>query len=86
MGAGSESHGLYYLQRSTSTICASIESPGLIHRRLGHPSLNKLKKMVPHLSLLESLECESCQLGKHVRASFPNSVNSRAMCLKISHI
>nr|KYP51688.1 Retrovirus-related Pol polyprotein from transposon TNT 1-94 [Cajanus cajan] len=35
--------------------------------------------MVPHLSRLESLECESCQLGKHVRASFPNSINSRAM-------
>nr|KYP52187.1 Retrovirus-related Pol polyprotein from transposon TNT 1-94 [Cajanus cajan] len=80
IGAGSESHGLYYLQPSTSTICASIESPGLIHRRLGHPSLNKLKKMVPHLSRLESLECESCQLGKHVRASFPNSVNTRAIC------
>nr|KYP76032.1 Retrovirus-related Pol polyprotein from transposon TNT 1-94 [Cajanus cajan] len=79
IGAGSESHGLYYLQPSTSTICASIESPGLIHRRLGHPSLNKLKKMVPHLSRLVSLECESCQLGKHVRASFPNSINSRAM-------
>nr|KYP49899.1 hypothetical protein KK1_028398 [Cajanus cajan] len=79
IGAGSESHGLYYLQPSTSTICASIESPGLIHRRLGHPSLNKLKKMVPHLSRLVSLECESCQLGKHVRAYFPNSINSRAM-------
>ncbi|XP_020236354.1 uncharacterized protein LOC109815938 isoform X1 [Cajanus cajan] len=45
IGVGSESHGLYYLQPSTSTICASVESPGLIHRRVGHPSLNKLKKM-----------------------------------------
>nr|KYP40247.1 Retrovirus-related Pol polyprotein from transposon TNT 1-94 [Cajanus cajan] len=79
IGVGSKSHGLYYLQPSTSTICASVESPSLIHRRLGHPSLNKLKKMVPHLSCLESLECESCQLGKHVRTSFPNSINSRAV-------
>nr|KYP37063.1 Retrovirus-related Pol polyprotein from transposon TNT 1-94 [Cajanus cajan] len=73
---GSESHGLYYLQPSTST---TVESASLIHRRLGHPSLNKLKKMVPHLSRLESLECESCQLGKHVRTSFPNSINSRVV-------
>nr|KYP42217.1 Retrovirus-related Pol polyprotein from transposon TNT 1-94 [Cajanus cajan]KYP42227.1 Retrovirus-related Pol polyprotein from transposon TNT 1-94 [Cajanus cajan] len=35
--------------------------------------------MVSHLSRLESFECELCQLGKHVRASFPNSINSRAM-------
>nr|KYP53389.1 Two pore calcium channel protein 1 [Cajanus cajan] len=35
--------------------------------------------MVPHLSHLESLECESCQLGKHVRTSFPKSINSRAV-------
>nr|KYP45103.1 Retrovirus-related Pol polyprotein from transposon TNT 1-94 [Cajanus cajan] len=79
IGVGYESHGLYYLQSSTSTICASVESPSLIHRRLGHPSLNKLKKMVPHLSRLESLECESCQLGKHVRTSFPKSIKSRAV-------
>nr|KYP75541.1 Retrovirus-related Pol polyprotein from transposon TNT 1-94 [Cajanus cajan] len=79
IGAGSESHGLYYFKPSTSTICASVESPSLIHCRLGHPSLNKLKKMVPYLSRLESLKCESCQLGKHVRTSFPNSINNRAV-------
>lgn len=80
IGAGSESHGLYYLQQPSSAICAAAaESPSLLHRRLGHPSLDKLKKMVPYLSQLESLECESCQLGKHVRSSFPSSVNKRAL-------
>ena len=52
IGAGSESRGLYYLQPPSSTICAVTESPGLLHRRLGHPNLNKFKKMIPHLSHL----------------------------------
>ena len=34
--------------------------------------------MVPSLSTLKSFECESCQLGKQARASFPRSVNNRA--------
>jgi len=56
----------------------AANSPSLLHCWLGHPSLDKLKKMVPHFSQLESLECESCQLGKHFRASFPSSISSRA--------
>ncbi|GAU10216.1 hypothetical protein TSUD_420220, partial [Trifolium subterraneum] len=55
IGAGTESRGLYYLQPSTSTICVAAESPELLHRRLGHPSLSKLKKMVFGLPQLESL-------------------------------
>lgn len=34
-----------------------------------------MKNMVPGLQTLTSLSCESCQLGKHVRSSFPNEVN-----------
>ncbi|RDX96106.1 hypothetical protein CR513_21286, partial [Mucuna pruriens] len=49
----------------------------LLHNRLGHPSLAKLKLMVPSLNKLSTLECESCQLGKHVRSTFPNQVNKR---------
>lgn len=61
IGTGYESHGLYYL-RSSSTIASSstTESPSLLHRRLGHPSLKKLRVMVPNLSQLQSLDCESC--------------------------
>lgn len=50
----------------------------MIHRRLGHPSFDKLKVLVPQLLHLKSLDCESCQLGKHVRASFPSSSNKRS--------
>ncbi|RVX14206.1 Retrovirus-related Pol polyprotein from transposon RE1 [Vitis vinifera] len=48
------------------------------HRaRLGHPSLSKFQKMVPHFSTLLSLACESCQLGKHTRVSFPKRLNNQ---------
>ena len=33
--------------------------------------------MVPNLSTLESLECESCQLGKHVHSSFSSRTQKR---------
>jgi len=79
IGTGSESQGLYYLHSHPSTICGVSASPDIIHRRLGHPSLDKLKVLVPHLLHLKSLDCESCQLGKHVRVSFPSCANKRSM-------
>ncbi|RDX77387.1 hypothetical protein CR513_42506, partial [Mucuna pruriens] len=72
-----ESRGLYYLSNNPSTLCFASVSPKLLHNRLGHPSLAKLKLMVPSLNKLSTLECESCQLGKHVRSTFPNQVNKR---------
>ena len=33
--------------------------------------------MVPSLGKLQALECESCQLGKHVRSSFPKQTETR---------
>ena len=35
--------------------------------------------MVPHFFKLSSLDCESCQLGKQSRTSFPKRVNNRAV-------
>ena len=78
IGIGRESEGLYYLSPSTSPVaCTSSCSPSLLHNRFGHPSLSKLRKMDASLSTLSSLPCESCQLGKQTRTSFPSS-NSRA--------
>ncbi|RVW39151.1 hypothetical protein CK203_078170 [Vitis vinifera] len=63
--------GLYHLTSPSSPVaCISNDAPLLIHNRLGHPSLSKFQKMVPHFSTLSSLACESCQLGKHTRVSF----------------
>ncbi|KAK4391658.1 Retrovirus-related Pol polyprotein from transposon RE2 [Sesamum angolense] len=46
------------------------------HSRLGHPSLPTLQKILPIDSA--RLECESCELGKHHRASFPPRVEKRS--------
>ncbi|RVW15191.1 hypothetical protein CK203_090708 [Vitis vinifera] len=43
-----------------------------------HRTLSKFQKMVPRFSTLSSLSCESCQLGKHTRVSFPKRLNNRA--------
>ncbi|RVW30164.1 Retrovirus-related Pol polyprotein from transposon TNT 1-94 [Vitis vinifera] len=79
IGIGRESQGLYHLTSpSTPAVCISTDAPLLIHSRLGHPSLSKFQKMVPRFSSLSSCACESCQLGKHTRVSFPKRLNNRA--------
>ena len=70
--------GLFHLSLPfCSTTCTSTEAPLLLHSRLGHPSLSKFRKLVPHFSSLSSLECESYQLGKHTRVSFPKRLDPR---------
>ena len=79
IGIGRESQGLYHLTSDSSpAVCISTDAPLLIHNRLGHPSLSMFQKMVPRFSTLSSLACESCQLGKHTRVSFPKRLNNRA--------
>ncbi|KAJ9674602.1 hypothetical protein PVL29_023878 [Vitis rotundifolia] len=78
IGIGRESQGLYHLTSPSPVVCISTDAPLLIHSRLGHPSLSKFQKMVPSFSSLSSLVCESCQLGKHTRVSFPKRLNNRA--------
>ncbi|RVX21546.1 Retrovirus-related Pol polyprotein from transposon RE1 [Vitis vinifera] len=79
IGIGRESQGLYHLTSPSSpAACISTDTPLLIHSRLGHLSLSKFEKMVPRFSTLSSLACESCQLGKHTRVSFPKRFNNRA--------
>ena len=77
IGIGYESQGLYYIQPTSSIICAIAKSLGLLHCCLGHPNIEKFCKMVPNLSTLKSLKCDSCQLGKHVRSSFPNRTQNK---------
>ena len=61
IGVGHESQGLFHLCLPLcSTAYTSTKAPLLIHSCLGHPSLSKFRKMVPHFSSLSSLECESC--------------------------
>ena len=61
IGIGHESQGLFHLSLPLcSTACTSTKAPLLLHKRLGHPSLSKFRKLVPHFFSLSSLECESC--------------------------
>ena len=78
IGIGHESQGLFHLSSPLcSTTCTSTEAPLLLHSCLGHPSLSKFRKLVPHFSSLFSLECESCQFGKHTRVLFPKCFDPR---------
>ena len=54
-----------------STSSSSLHDSLLWHCRLGHPSFAKLKETLPWLSLSE-FKCESCELGKHHRSSYPS--------------
>ena len=79
IGIKRESQGLYHLtSQSPPAVCVSTDAPLLIHSRLGHPSISKFQKMVPHFSTLSSLACESCQLGKHTCVLFLQRLNNRA--------
>ena len=57
---------LFALSASSSSLHDSL----LWHCRLGHPSFVKLKETLPWLHLSE-FHCESCELGKHHRSSYP---------------
>jgi len=72
IGTGCESHELQIYAH----VGAIMDSPSLIHAQLGHPSLAKMLQLVPSFSNISSLSCETCQLRKHIRSSFPSSVSN----------
>ena len=74
IGIRHESQGLYHLNSTpSSTVCTSTNKPLLVD----HPNISKLRKMVSHFSNLSSLKCESCQLRKHTRVSYPKHLESQ---------
>ena len=78
IGIRHESQGLYHLSSTpSSTVCTSTDEPLLVHRRLDHSNISKLRKMVSRFSSLSSLECETRQLGKHTRVSFHKHLESQ---------
>jgi len=80
IGTGCESHGLYQLH-IYAHVGVIMDSPSLIHARLGHPSLAKMQQLVQSLCNVSSLSCELCQSGKHICSSFPSRVSQRALSL-----
>jgi len=63
IGTECESHGPYYL-RTSAHVGMVMESPSLFHAQLGQPSLAKMQQLVPSLSKLFSLSCESVSFRK----------------------
>ena len=78
-------HGLYYLLGANPALGLTAGSKAAsaealpktlmeVHQRMGHPSFHLLKQMYPHEFKnidVNSILCESCQLGKFKRASYP---------------
>ena len=80
----SSSSGLYpFFGASTDlhSVLLSSDTGDLWHRRLGHPcpsTLSKLSSQFPfpcNKSPASSVVCEACQLGKHTRLPFHNSIS-----------
>ncbi|RDY06740.1 hypothetical protein CR513_09234, partial [Mucuna pruriens] len=66
--------------------CFASVSPKLLRNCLGHPSLAKLKLIVPSLTKLSTLDCESCQLDKHnAKEYFSSELNSYLSSKGILH-
>ena len=64
IGIGHESQGLFHLSSPLcSTACTSTEAPLLLHSRLGHPSLSKFRKLVPHFLVYLRLCVSPVNLG-----------------------
>ncbi|XP_052726527.1 mitochondrial intermediate peptidase, mitochondrial isoform X6 [Vigna angularis] len=60
IGEGYEAGGLYHFGSRPRVSCVAAPNPKVLHDRLGHPHLSKLKKMCPELSGLQTLEYLLC--------------------------
>jgi len=78
IGTGCQYGGLYHREsRANFVACVSYTSLRDLHRQFGVPTLLVLNKLVPELGQLSSIECESCQTGKHHRVPYSLRVNKR---------
>jgi len=50
-----------------------------------HHRLDILQKLCQVLSFIITLECESCQFGKHHHASYPSCVNNSSSFFDLVH-
>ena len=79
-----ERGGMYYWDDRINPTGLVADKPDPIlfwHWRLGHPSVQKIRSIIHVASSIFSLECESCEFGKHYRDTFPSRVTSRGRSL-----
>ncbi|GJU96098.1 retrovirus-related pol polyprotein from transposon TNT 1-94 [Tanacetum coccineum] len=88
IGRGRKCNGLYVFKPevSKSLVGLNSSSPFEAHCRLGHPSLQSLKKLCPEYSHLSSLNCDSCEFAKHKHVHLSLRANKRAAYLLASKI
>jgi len=53
------------------------------HPQLGHSRSTKMQKTLPSLKHLSSLICKGCQLDKHIRQSFRDSLLNKFCFLSL---
>ena len=96
IGTGREVGGLYYYQlETTSALKSAAKCLGtkhqeilLWHSRLGHLSFQSLKILFPSLFFsvsLQSFQCEICQLSKHCRTHFSESIKKSLSPFDLVH-
>ena len=81
IGLGHERGHIYYLDDRVTPTGLIADQPNqvlLLHWRLGHLLVQKLQYVILIASSVSSLGCESCELGKHHRATYQSRVNNHS--------
>jgi hypothetical protein len=80
------------LPSSSSSPCALVATPSstIWHCRLGHPGKAALQSLVQSSSIIcskfdDAPLCHACQLGRHVRFSFSNSLSRATKNFDLVH-
>ena len=63
------------------SIITPSDTPLQWHHRLEHHSRQKLRWILPIVSSITTLDCESCQLKKHYHAFYSSHINNRSSSL-----
>ncbi|XP_071695713.1 uncharacterized protein [Rutidosis leptorrhynchoides] len=77
-------------QPSTTTPQTLLATPSIWHQRLGHPSTDVFHRLVSNNYIAcnntkSATLCHACQLGKHTRLPFNNSVSNVSSLFDIVH-
>lgn len=76
--------------KEVAAVCSQASSQTLWHRRLGHPSLQVMSKLVvandiPVYDSVPISVCEACQNGKSSRLPFPLSMRRTSVIMDLIH-
>jgi transposase InsO family protein len=86
IGEGVEKNGLYVLDTPNYAAFTTKISSSLLHKRLGHPSNNILKKACNKFDLdLDFNNCDVCRFAKQTRLPFPLSQTKTETYFELVH-